>query len=75
MMPRDSTTAQPLCSSQGPLALDDLSHEHVGKRKSTELQADIESETLELRNRSLQDSWTLRYFKYLQYICNDFASD
>lgn len=71
-----STTAQPLSSTQGPLSLDDLNHE---ERESTELKANLESETLELRNRSLQGSQNinpvLSYFKYSQYICNDFAGD
>lgn len=68
-----STTAQPLSSSQGPLSLDDLNHE---ERKSTELKADLESETLELRNRLLQGSHNINsLMNYSQYVCNDFAGD
>lgn len=69
-----STAEQPLSSTQGPLSLDDLNHE---ERKSTELKGDLESETLELENRSLQGSHNidsiLHYFKYSQYIFNNFA--
>lgn len=45
-LPHDRTTAHPLSTTQGPLSLDDLEHD-----QSNELKVDLQSETLELRNR------------------------
>ncbi|KAA0715933.1 Centrosome-associated protein CEP250 250 kDa centrosomal protein [Triplophysa tibetana] len=54
-LPLDSTAAHPLSSTQGPLSLDDLEHD-----QSKELEVDLQSETLELRNRIAELNMTVK---------------